>query len=49
VELQRLRVEPEVWITHLKPGNESAIMNELREAAPDWGVEALMQGQVIEI
>lgn len=48
-ELQMLRVRPEVWITHLKPGNESAIMNELREAAPEWGVEALMQGQVIEI
>ena len=48
-ELKMLGVEPEVWITHLKPGNESAIMNELREAAPGWGVEALMQGQVIEI
>lgn len=48
-ELQMLSVAPEVWITHLKPGNESAIMNELREAAPGWGVEALMQGQVIEL
>lgn len=48
-ELQALSVRPEVWITHLKPGNESAIMNELREAAPDWGVEALLQGQVIEL
>ncbi|MDA8256302.1 MAG: 3',5'-cyclic-nucleotide phosphodiesterase [Betaproteobacteria bacterium] len=48
-ELQNLSVQPEVWITHLKPGNESAIMNELRNAAPGWGVEALMQGQVIEI
>jgi ribonuclease BN (tRNA processing enzyme) len=46
-ELQLLSVQPEVWITHLKPGNESAIMNELREAAPGWGVEALMQGQEI--
>jgi ribonuclease BN (tRNA processing enzyme) len=46
-ELKLLTVAPEVWITHLKPGNESAIMNELREAAPGWGVEALMQGQVI--
>jgi hypothetical protein len=44
-----LRVAPEVWSTHLKPGNESAIMNELREAAPGWGVEALIQGQVIEL
>ncbi len=46
-ELSALTVRPEVWITHLKPGNEAAIMNELREAAPGWGVEALMQGQVI--
>jgi ribonuclease BN (tRNA processing enzyme) len=48
-ELQGLSVRPEVWITHLKPGNESAIMNELREAAPGWGVEALLQGQVVEL
>ena len=48
-ELGMLSVDPEVWITHLKPGNEAAIMNELRAAAPGWGVEALMQGQVIEI
>jgi len=48
-ELQALSVRPEVWITHLKPGNESAIMNELRETAPGWGVEALLQGQVIEL
>lgn len=48
-ELQGLSVRPEVWITHLKPGNEAAIMNELRAAAPGWGVEALMQGQVIEV
>ena len=46
-ELQGLSVQPEVWITHLKPGNESAIMNELRAAAPGWGVEALLQGQEI--
>lgn len=48
-ELNDLKVRPEIWITHLKPGNESAIMNELREAAPGWGVEALMQRQVIEL
>ena len=48
-ELQALQGRPDVWITHLKPGNEAAIMNELRAAAPDWGVEALLQGQVIEL
>ncbi|MFN3752020.1 MAG: MBL fold metallo-hydrolase [Thiobacillus sp.] len=47
--LAALTVQPEVWITHLKPGNEAAIMNELRAAAPGWGVAALMQGQVIEL
>jgi ribonuclease BN (tRNA processing enzyme) len=46
-ELRGLKVRPQVWITHLKPGNEAAIMNELRTAVPDWGVEALLQGQVI--
>lgn len=49
VELAGLRVWPDIWITHLKPGNEAAIMNELRAATPDRGVEALMPGQVIEI
>ena len=48
-ELKRLAIAPAVWITHLKPGNESAIMNELRAAAPAWRIEALMQGQLIEI
>ncbi|MEW6119516.1 MAG: 3',5'-cyclic-nucleotide phosphodiesterase [Pseudomonadota bacterium] len=46
-ELRALTVRPEIWITHLKPGNEAAIMTELRDAMPDRGVEALMQGQVI--
>lgn len=48
-ELKTLGIRPAVWITHLKPGNESAIMDELRKAAPQWRIEALRQGQVIEI
>lgn len=48
-ELQMLKVHPKVWITHLKPGNEDAIMDELRIAAPDWTLFALQQGQVIEL
>lgn len=47
--LQDLRVQPEVWITHLKPGNEAAIMAELRAAAPNWTLTALEQGQVIDL
>ena len=46
--LQELRVRPEVWITHLKPGNEAAIMDELRIAAPEWTLTSLQQGQVID-
>ncbi|NDP48993.1 MAG: 3',5'-cyclic-nucleotide phosphodiesterase [Sulfuriferula multivorans] len=47
--LQELRVRPTVWITHLKPGNEAAIMDELQAAAPDWTLTALQQGQVITL
>ncbi|MBT9568905.1 MAG: 3',5'-cyclic-nucleotide phosphodiesterase [Thiobacillus sp.] len=47
--LLELKVRPEVWITHLKPGNEAAIMVELRAAAPDWDLKALEQGQVIDL
>lgn len=47
--LHELSVRPEVWITHLKPGNEAAIMEELRMAAPDWNLRALEQGQVIDL
>ncbi len=48
-ELARLTVRPEVWITHLKPGNEVPIMDELKAVAPGWGLKALQQGQVIEL
>ena len=48
-ELAKLSVRPEVWITHLKPGNEAAIMDELRAAAPGWALGVLQQGQVIEL
>ena len=48
-ELKRLSVRPQVWITHLKPGNETPIIEELAAAAPEWNLQALQQGQVIEI
>ena len=48
-ELGALTVEPEVWITHLKPGNETAIMIELSDTVPGWKPKALIQGQVIEL
>ncbi len=48
-ELAHLRVHPQIWITHLKPGNEDAIMRELRELAPERDLKPLVQGQVIEV
>jgi ribonuclease BN (tRNA processing enzyme) len=47
-ELGRLKSKPRIWITHLKPGNEDAIVEELRALIPDRDIRPLVQGQVIE-
>jgi len=48
LELGRLKVSPRIWITHLKPGNEGGIMDELRRCIAGREVEQLVQGQVLE-
>lgn len=48
-ELGQLKTRPRVWITHLKPGNETAIMDELRAALPTWELTPLQQGQEIAL
>lgn len=47
-ELGHLKIHPRIWITHLKPGNEDAIMDELRRCIPGREIAPLTQGQVIE-
>jgi ribonuclease BN (tRNA processing enzyme) len=47
-ELVRLKVHPRIWITHLKPGNEAPILEELRLLMPGREILPLRQGQVIE-
>lgn len=47
-ELGRLKSNPRIWITHLKPGNEDAIVAELRQLIPDRDIRPLVQEQVIE-
>lgn len=47
-ELDHLKSRPRIWITHLKPGNENAIMDELRSRIPGREIAPLAQGQVIE-
>jgi ribonuclease BN (tRNA processing enzyme) len=47
-DLARLSRMPQIWITHLKPGNEDAIMDELRQVVPDCNLHPLQQKQVID-
>lgn len=47
-DLAGYRGQAQVWITHLKPGGEAQIMQEIALAAPAWlTVAALVQGQVL--
>lgn len=47
-DLSGLRPGPEVWVTHLKPGGEAGILDELA-AATSRPFRALRQGQVLEV
>ena len=47
-ELKRLKSQPGIWITHLKPGNEDAIVAELKQRIPDRDIRPLVQDQIIE-
>lgn len=47
-DLAGLKPGPEVWISHLKPGGEAAIMAELIEASP-IPVRALVQGGIFVV
>ncbi len=45
--LSQLQSQPQVWITHLKPGEEKVIMREIGEAMHVLKSQALQQGQSI--
>ena len=47
-ELAKLESSPEVWITHLKPGEIELTMQEVEEAAGSFRPRMLQNGQVIE-
>lgn len=49
VDLAKLRHEPEVWITHLKPGAEDEIFGELQDALPARKPRRLRGGEVFEL
>ena len=48
-DMTKLRHRPEVYITHLKPGDEGTIMMECRAAMPGRAVEPLVAGSEFEL
>jgi ribonuclease BN (tRNA processing enzyme) len=48
-ELKKLQRKPEVFITHMMPGDEATIMAELRERLPGFTLNRLEPNQVFEL
>lgn len=45
----QLKQKPRVFISHLKPGEEAAIMQECCDALPEWDLQQLKGGDVFEL
>jgi ribonuclease BN (tRNA processing enzyme) len=48
-ELEKMRAEPEVYITHLKPGEGALTMREVSQAAGRWRPRMLENNQVFSL
>jgi len=48
-DLKRLRHEPEIWLTGMKPGEEERIFAQVLEAAPDKNIRMLSRGTILEV
>lgn len=48
-ELKKLQVRPEIYITHMMPNDEAAIMSELRERITDFKLNRLETDHVFEL
>ncbi len=48
-DLKKLKHQPEVYITHNKPGHESVIMNECRQAITDRKITAAQTGLIFTL
>ena len=49
MDLQRLRQDPEIWLTGMKPGEESRIMEQVQKAVPDKNIQMLSRGTVLTV
>ena len=48
-DLERLRHDPEIWLTGMKPGEESRILKQVLHAAPDKNIQMLSRGTVLTV
>lgn len=48
-DLPKLRHRPDVYISHLKPGEEKQIMKECHKALPEWDCQQLKCGDIFEL
>jgi len=48
-DLKRLRHEPEIWLTGMKPGEETRIFEQVTRAAPDKNIQMLSRGTVLTV
>ena len=48
-DLQRLRHQPEIWLTGMKPGEEQRILEQVIDAAPGKNIHMLSRGTVLTV
>lgn len=48
-DLDRLKHEPEIWLTGMKPGAEERILRQVIKAAPGKNIRMLARGTVIDV
>ena len=48
-DLKRLRHNPEIWLTGMKPGEEERIYEQVIQAAPNKNIRMLSLGTVLTV
>jgi len=48
-DLERLRHDPEIWLTGMKPGEEAVILQQVTKAAPNRNIQMLSRGTVLTV
>ena len=48
-DLRRLRHEPDIWLTGMKPGEEAKIFEQVKRAAPEKNIQMLSRGTVLTV